>query len=236
MLYCEVTANWWIDTAPSSTGAIGDWNRTLLLRLGSEPRGFSSHRSGFVARTCILVIMRNKGTELPPGVMDLMVRAGGWQAVTGAKTVLRVYAQQVRDEYLDAYSMSLSVDNSNAEWARQLALYIGKPSFLKPPEVDAGRDRNNSQVRIHAWRSPIWRKHQDELNAACAALMTAAASDHRIMPVKSYKELRHAFSRCEKHPAFADSDTHYSPAVSQQETNLACKVYSISSRLVSHHS
>lgn len=64
-------------TAPTSTNTISNWNRTLLIRYGSPPRGFSSHRSGFVSRTCILAILHNKGTELPPGVVDMMVRAGG---------------------------------------------------------------------------------------------------------------------------------------------------------------
>ena len=81
-LFCDVRANFWIDTAPSSVSAIGVWNRTLLIRMGSPGRGFSAHRSGFVSRTCILAILASKGKELPPGTIEVMIRWGGWQAVT----------------------------------------------------------------------------------------------------------------------------------------------------------
>ena len=204
-LFCEVTSNWWIDTAPSSTGAISDWNRALLLRMGSKPRGFSAHRSGFVSRTCILGIMHNKGTELPPGLMDMMVRAGGWQAVTGAKTVLRVYARQVIDEHLDVYSMSLGIDSSPVDWARKIALYKGEAVFPDKPVVDLGRGNDGLQFRMLTWRCPMWQSHLAALNHACSSIVHAAMFDQRIMHVKGYKELRHAFSDCKQHAAYRDS-------------------------------
>ena len=92
VLFCEVTERWWIDTAPCSTEVLGDSTRQMLLQLGCRPHRFSAHRSGFVLRTCIMGIMQDRGSELPAGLINMMVRAGGRQAVTGAKTVLRVFA------------------------------------------------------------------------------------------------------------------------------------------------
>ena len=100
-LFCEVTPNSWVDTALVSTHTIGRWTRVLLERMGSRPRGFSAHRSGVVTRACILAILESKGKELPgsgpPGRMDIIIRWGGWQCVTGEKTVMRIYARKVID-------------------------------------------------------------------------------------------------------------------------------------------
>ncbi len=96
-------------------------HKVLLIKLaiGFVPRGFSSHRSGFVSRTCILGILHDKRIQLPPGLIDMMVRAGGWQAVTDAETVLRVYARRIIDEHIDMYSVSLGVERSEDDWAKK---------------------------------------------------------------------------------------------------------------------
>jgi len=62
-LFCDVDTNFWIDTAPTSVKGLGDMNRTLLKRMGSPPRGFSSHRSGFVSRSCILAVLKCNGRQ-----------------------------------------------------------------------------------------------------------------------------------------------------------------------------
>ena len=58
---------------------------------GAKP--FLHHRSGFVSRTCILAILASRGKELSAGTIELVIRSGGWQAGTRARTVLRVYAR-----------------------------------------------------------------------------------------------------------------------------------------------
>lgn len=202
---CEVTLNWWIDTAPTSTSVLGKWTRQMLLQLGCRPRGFSAHRSGFVSRTCIIGIMQNRGTELPPGLIDMMVRAGGWQAVTGAKTVLRVYARQVIDQHMDLYSMSLGFRRSDADWARKLEAYVGDARWPDKPRANAGRTDSCLQLRVLAWRSPAWLTQQAALNRCCDDIMTAAVVDKDIMPVRGYQELRAAFSHCKKHVRYQQS-------------------------------
>ena len=73
-LFCDVKANFWIDTAPSIVSMIGIWDKILLERMGSQGRGFSAHWSGFVSRTCILAILASKGKELSPGTIAVMIR------------------------------------------------------------------------------------------------------------------------------------------------------------------
>lgn len=89
-LFCEVHPDYWVDSAPSSVGTLGAWNKQILKRMGHLPRPFSAHRSGFVSRCCILAILQARGKELSTDMIEVMIRWGGWQAVTGARTVLRV--------------------------------------------------------------------------------------------------------------------------------------------------
>ena len=190
-LFCDVKANFWIDTAPSSVSTIGVWNKTLLERMGSPGRGFSAHRSGFVSRTCILAIIASKGKELSPGAIEVMIRAGGWQAVTGARTVLRIYARKVIDKYMDPYSLSLGHELSDEEWQAKREEYLGVPRWPEKPFVDWGRSRLPFQVRLHLWR---WMGFQKALNETCAAIMAAALADQEIMPVNRCRQVRRAFS------------------------------------------
>ena len=148
-LFYDVRANFWIDTAPSSVSAIGIWNKTLLSRMGLPGRGFSAHRSGFVSRTCILAILASKGKELPPGTIETMIRWGGWQAVTGARTLLRIYARKVIDKYLDPYSLSLAYELSDEGWEAKKSEYLGQPRYPEEPVVDRGRKRLPLQIRVH---------------------------------------------------------------------------------------
>ena len=193
-LFCDVRANFWIDTAPSSVSAIGIWNKTLLIRMGSPGRGFSAHRSGFVSRTCILAILASKGKELSPGTIEVMIRWGGWQAVTGARTLLRIYARKVIDKYLDPYGLSLGYELSDKAWELKKKEYLGRPRYPEQPFVDRGRKSLPLQIRVHAWRSKRWMDFQKSMNDTCAEIMSAALADKDIMPVHRYRQARRAFS------------------------------------------
>lgn len=109
-LFCDMKANYWIDTAPCSVDTLSAWNKKLLKRMGNEPRGYSAHRTGFVSRACILAVIRQNALQLPEAALTAILRAGGWQAVTGIPTVLRVYARKVLDQYIDMKSLSLEHD------------------------------------------------------------------------------------------------------------------------------
>ena len=182
----NMRANFWIDTAPSSVSQIRIWNRTLLMRMGSLGRGFSAHRSGLVSRTCILAILASKAIEV-------MIRWGGWQAVTGAKTVLRIYARKVIDKYLDPYGLSLGYEPSDLEWEQKRKEYLGRPRYPEQPVVHRGRRSLPFQIKVHAWRSKRWIHFLRRLNDICSDIMSAALADREIMPVHRYREARRAF-------------------------------------------
>ena len=98
--------------------------------------------------------MDSRGTELPPGVIDMLVRAGGWQAVTGATTVLRGYARKTIDDFLNCYSLALGYTMSEAAWQQKRRAYLGEAVFSKVPVVEHGRDRHGFQLRLHVYLSP----------------------------------------------------------------------------------
>ena len=149
-----------------------------------------------MSRTCILAIIASKGKELPPGTIEVMIRWGGWQAVTGAKTVLRIYARKVIDKNLDPYSLSLGHELSDKEWEVKKKECLGVPRWPVEPIVDRGRSSLPLQVRLHVWRSQRWMGFHKALNEICAKMMAAALSDQEIMPVtvNRYRQVRRAFS------------------------------------------
>ena len=193
-LFCDVKANYWIGNAPTSVGAIGNWNRLLLSRLGTNPRGYSAHRSGFVSRTCILAMMSKKGQELPLGTLELVTRWGGWQVVTGTKTVMDIYARKIIDQFFDPYSMIVGYEGSDEHWERKRQKYLGQAHFPKVPIVDKGRTAQPLQLRVLAWRSVEWSEFQRRLNVVCGKIMEAALADEVIMPIRRHRQLRRAFT------------------------------------------
>ena len=189
-LLCDVQPNCWIDTAPTSVGTIGNWTRQLLSKLGTKPRGFSAHRSGFVSRSCILTIMQHKGQELPPGTLEMITRWGSWQVITGTKTVMDIYARKIIDQFFDPYAMCNGYEASDEHWDRKRQQYLGHSVFPKKQLVDPGRTVYPLQLRVLAWRSQKWNKFQTGLNLVCCNIMHAAVADHDVMPIHRHKQYR----------------------------------------------
>lgn len=203
-LFCEVHSDHWIDTAPSAVGTLGRWNGMLLKRMGSKPRPFSSQRPGFVSRSCILCIIDARGKELSQDMIEVMIRLGGWQGVTGARTVLRIYARKILDEFVDAYALSLGFEASEEQWQRVKQEYLGAPVFPSQPCIDHQRSLLPLQVRMHAWHSMSWQSFLQKLNRAAAAVMQAANADPEVMPIARYRQARRAYNVFRKlHPEAA---------------------------------
>lgn len=72
-----MSPNFWIETAPSSVATLGRWNSKLLIAMGCAGRGFSSHRSGIVTRTCIKNILENHGNKLSKPTVEAVLQWGG---------------------------------------------------------------------------------------------------------------------------------------------------------------
>lgn len=118
---------------PVAVDTLGDWTKTVLRRMGSVGRGYSAHRRGFVTRACCHAILQSGGVGIEQHVLDGIVRMGGWQAVTGQMTVLRIYANKVLDLHLEGARISLGRQPSAAEVAARLRDYIGVPT--RPPKM-----------------------------------------------------------------------------------------------------
>ena len=149
-LFCEVAAKAWVDTAPVSITTISWWTKVLLKRMNSRPQEFSAHRSGVVTRACILAILESEGKVLPPGRLDITIRWGGWQCVTGEKTVMRIYARKVIDAYLENYGLLYGQEPGKDEWAAKMKKYISAEAQLREKFCDSGRHGFPMQIRLHA--------------------------------------------------------------------------------------
>lgn len=185
-LFCESLPNYWIDACPVSVAVLGNMNKALLEEMGEEGRTFSAHRSGFVSRTCILSILKNKGLSLSDDTIEGMIRWGGWQAVTGAKTVLRIYARRVVNKFLDGYDLSLGYEQSNEEWLRRQKEYLGKKIKPEKDIIDRGRNEDHLAIRLLAWNSKKWQAFMKEINEACENIMSHSLSDRTLIPVRRY--------------------------------------------------
>ncbi len=186
-LFCESNANYWIDAAPVHTNTLGNWNRQMLERMGSAPRGFSAHRSGYVGRACVLALLRGKGVALSSDTVDVIARLGGWSSFGGNQTVMEVYARRDIDIFADPYSLTMGVDVSSAEWEQRRLEYIGQIMQPAVPTVDVGRTMLPLQWRRLTWRSPIWIAFQSALNDVVACIMTASNHNEGIMPINRFR-------------------------------------------------
>jgi hypothetical protein len=158
--------------------------------MGCPGRGFSSHRSGFVTRTCIKNILENHGKKLSKSTVEAVLRWGGWQAVTGAMTVMRTYARRVIDEHLCGYGLCGPHDINDNECLIRKKKYYGIDKRPVAPIIDCGRNRDPLQIRMYTWRCQKWLEFQNCLNELCSSIMASGCANSKIMPVRRYVEFR----------------------------------------------
>ena len=75
----------------------------------------------------------------------MITRRGGWQVITGTKTVIEIYARKIVDSLLDPYSLINGHEGSDAHWNRKRQKYLGVPVFPRKPRkpvVDVGHTRS----------------------------------------------------------------------------------------------
>ena len=123
----------------------------------------------------------------------MVTRWGGWQVITGTKTVMEIYARKIVDNCLDPYSLINGFEASEAHWDRKLLRYLEPAVFPTEGVSDVGRTPEHLQVRVHAWRGLQWDGFQTGLNAACHKIMQAACCDEGIMPIHRFVQGRRAF-------------------------------------------
>lgn len=201
-LFCSCSGRFWIDTVPVSTNILSNWNRKILTAMGHPARGFSAHRSGMVTRACIIGLLEGQGVEIAPGRIDAIVRWGGWQAVTGAATVLRIYARKVIDRHLDTYKLALGRPRSPDYWVAKVREYVNVRAVPLKLFISR-RDMHALQLMLMAAWSQAWQEKLLILNRAGQRVLEAALGDCEIMPVHRYREHASAFSQMCKRSAAA---------------------------------
>ena len=82
---------------------------------------------------------QHKGRELPLRTLEMITRWGGWQVVTGTKTVKETYARKVVDQFLDLYGVINGYDASDEQWKLKRQKYTGPAVFSKCDNVLAWR-------------------------------------------------------------------------------------------------
>ena len=131
---------------------------------------------------------------MPDGVVEIIVRWGGWQAVTGARTVLRIYARNALDKFVDPYALSLGFALDAKGVQQRMEEYLGKSVFPSKPIRERGREFMPAQIRLQTYQSAAWLHFQQAMNEVCQAIMEAACNDKEIWPIRRYTEYREAFT------------------------------------------
>lgn len=163
--------------------------------MGSVERGYSSHRRGMATRVCDLALFEGSNRSLSNGVLNAAVRQGGWQAVTGVKTLLRTYAAPSIDKSLDSFRLSFGRIPSVAEKSERLQSYVGPELGFGEQSVWATNlDSVPLILRALAWETPQWKDHSTKLDQAVLAISLVAEEDTEIMPVRNFVEPRLAFN------------------------------------------
>lgn len=170
-LLCYCRKDMWIDTCPVSVQILGHWTKKVLSSMGSPERGFSAHRRGCVTRAVVMCILKSKGRAIPVDQLNVMIRWGGWQAVTGVMTVMRTYAHKIMDRYLDVFGLAFGREGSDAEWQARLDDYMGiKLSRVSHSDAEG----LPMQIKVHAWQTDIYSAMQSMLNSCVGAIMHVA--------------------------------------------------------------
>ena len=187
------TADWWLDCKPVGVDTLGDFTREVLQRMGQKPRGFSAHRSGAVTRACIIAILSARGLGMDQAIVESILRLGGWQAVTGAMTVFRVYARKVIDSFVDPYQLFLGREMSDDFWAAQKHDYLAV-RLLPGNRAYCFRKTIPVQVFMRIARGPAWQHVLDAVNDLAQGVLELGMSSARVWPVARYTSLNRCFN------------------------------------------
>jgi hypothetical protein len=125
-LFCKMEGDVPLDCVPLWPRQVSDSTRSVLKRMGSEPRGHRAHRSGGVSRVCIVNLMENQGKKIDGDVENVSVRWGGWTEKEGIWTMKKVYQSLIIDEYINVTGLAFNECNDPAIWAARLNSFMGK--------------------------------------------------------------------------------------------------------------
>jgi hypothetical protein len=142
-----------------------------------------------VTRTIIASIMENAGKGISEAVIQCICRLGGWQALTGVRTLLRVYAHKIIDTFCDSMSLQAGRRLGPRVWEERWQLYAGNHhhvpvrtySWVFELKLPLG-------VKVAEWCTSGWRVEQEECNRVALQALSCAERDGRLMPVRRWQE------------------------------------------------
>ncbi|GLC57084.1 hypothetical protein PLESTB_001181300 [Pleodorina starrii] len=187
--FCECGHDWWIDALPVDTNILSRYTRTLLSRFGSQPRGYSAHRRGCVTRAATVEILRQQGRGLSETVLTAIARWGGWQAVTGVRTLSRIYIQPVLDTFICGFTLGLGRQPSTKEWEARLQSYLGGDVFPKAA-FRCGASHRPLRLRFVVWHSEMVAGWRGRMNVLVSKMMNAGMADVDSNPVNRFRSPR----------------------------------------------
>jgi hypothetical protein len=186
-LFCKTSVDGlcWVDTVPVDVAALSRWCQLVLTRLGSEPRGFSAHRSGFVTRAVTLHLLETRGAQMAEDTLAAIVRAGGWEAESGKKTVGKTYTRAAADAHINTQLLGLGKDGTNAVFSRRHQEYVKDG---RRPDVPPVNRVGGGTLGAVTWcaRLPEVQYLQARVNAFGRAMVEAAMGDVSIMPLRRF--------------------------------------------------
>jgi hypothetical protein len=187
-LFCRTSFDGlcWVDTVPVDVVALSRWCQLILRRLGSEPRGYSAHRSGFVTRAVTLHLLGSKGAQMAEDTLVAIVRAGGWEAESGKKTVGKTYTRAAADAHINTQLLGLGKDGTHAVFEKRYQEYLKDGRRPDVPVVNRVGGGSLAAV-VHCGRLPEVQVLQARVNELGLAMVQAAVGDLGIMPLRRFR-------------------------------------------------
>jgi hypothetical protein len=193
-LFCAADGDTWNDGIPLLTTQLSNSTRLLLTRMGSQPRGFSAHRRGFVTRVLMDSMFVNAGQALQTDLLPSLARAGGWAHTHGTNTLLKVYASRLFDARLDVVGMGTGVQEPPHVWEARRKEYMGE-LLPVPPIHEHGSLDAPLLFKLMALHAPSTVVLRAEATALAQSIIHRGQADPSITPIARYWQPHTIFTR-----------------------------------------
>lgn len=208
-LMCQCWGEEWVGSMPVAPYTLSHWNRKLLKRMGCPPRGFSSHRRGCATRALALSVFKSKGAGVDPATIEVITRWGGWEAISGARTVYKVYTGPILDTCLDGAALGLGQAPSDEHLETRYLQFMGCITHPSDVIVEKGRIMDPLRFRYMVWHDEDVAMHRRNVTACVASILETAAADTNLCPVRRFYSPRRLLNVAMGHADYAHRVMEY---------------------------
>lgn len=180
-LFCFVRGDLVVNTRPLSMNMLNTMTSKLLMRMGSEPRGYSAHRKGCVTRAMEReLLVGGDGQGLNENLKAVLVRWGGWDVVRGDVTVAQRYGQNILDRFMDCLGLGLGKEMTATEREAKMRECVGED--LEGDIVhEVGSKAGGLTYKMIAYSTPAFREAQAAVDAAAKAVIALGMTDDEVL-------------------------------------------------------